>query len=153
MELSPAQVIDLWFHYEEIAMHFNELTLQYRLQVMGGVGAIGAVAAFLTQGGEDEERRYFIRWVVAFVLFFLILAAAILDLFYYKRLLHGAVAAIIELEETHPPINMSTHIRAAVDGWGAVAIHIWYGAILLPVAAFGTRSYRRYKGFHKNKNG
>ena len=57
MELEPDQVIALWFHYEKIAMHFNQLIIQYRLQLMGGAGAIGAVAAFLIQSRDHEERR------------------------------------------------------------------------------------------------
>jgi hypothetical protein len=34
----PPNVIDLWFHYEQVAMHFNELIMQYRLQLMGARG-------------------------------------------------------------------------------------------------------------------
>lgn len=152
MEPTPAQV-DLWFHYEEIAMHFNELIMQYRLQLMGGVGALGIVAAFLTQSKDDEERRYFMRAVVSFVLLILIFAAAILDLSYYNRLLHGAVIALLEFEKAHPSINMSTHIEDAVWGDGTLPIVLWYGAILGPVAWFFCRSYRKYTDLRNHPNG
>ena len=149
MELEPDQVIALWFHYEEIAMHFNQLIIQYRLQLMGGAGAIGAVAVFLIQSKDDEERRYLMRWVVSFIMFFLLLAAAILDILYYNKLLLGAVKALLEFEKAHPPINMSTLIHDEVAGFDTMAILIWYAAILVPVAGFGLRSYWKYKSFHK----
>ena len=43
------EVIKLWFHYEQIAMHFNDLIIQYRLQLMGGAGAIGTFYFFLVR--------------------------------------------------------------------------------------------------------
>lgn len=151
MELEPDQVIALWFHYEEIAMHFNQLIIQYRLQLMGGAGAIGAVAAFLIQSRDHEERRYLMRSLVSFVMFFLLFAAAILDIAYYNKLLLGAVNALLEFEKAHPPINMSTLIHAEVEGFGTTAVLIWYAAILLPVAGFGLRSYWKYRNFPKSE--
>ncbi|MCH9011293.1 MAG: hypothetical protein IIC21_11760 [Chloroflexi bacterium] len=151
MELEPAQVIELWFHYEEIAMHFNQLIIQYRLQLMGGAGAIGAVAVFLIQSKDDEERRYLMRSVVSFIMFFLLLAAAFLDIFYYNKLLLGAVNALLEFEKAHPPINMSTLIHDEVEGFDTITIWVWYAAILVPVAGFGLRSYWRYKSFQKSE--
>ena len=35
-ELDP-EVIKLWYHYEEVAMHFNGLIMQFRIQVMAGL--------------------------------------------------------------------------------------------------------------------
>ncbi|MCH8287088.1 hypothetical protein IIB79_11275 [candidate division KSB1 bacterium] len=77
MELTPAQV-DLWFHYEEIAMHFNELLIQYRLQLMGGTGAIVTVAAYLILGKEKVAHRNRMLWLISFLMFILLIAAAFL---------------------------------------------------------------------------
>ncbi len=95
MELTNEQIVDLWFHYEEIAMHFNELIIQYRLQLMGGAGAIGAISSYLIGSKvEDPQQHRWLRFLVSFMLLVLITAAAALDLFYYNRLLLASVEVI-----------------------------------------------------------
>ncbi len=141
MELTSAQV-DLWFHYEEIAMHFNELIIQYRLQLMGGTGAIGAVAAYLILGKEDVVLRSSLRVLFSCLMLILLVAAAFLDLFYYNKLLDGAVVALLEFEKNHPEINMSTYIHAEVQNWAKPAIWLWYAAIIVPLGIFAGFSFR-----------
>ncbi len=136
MELTPDQQIELWFHYEEIAMHFNGLIIQYRLQLMGGVGAIGAVAGYLIAEKTDAVNRPGLRLVVSTTLLVLVSAAAFLDISYYNQLLVGAVDALLEFEKNNRNINMSTRIDQAVPGWPWPVIHIWYAAILVPLASF-----------------
>jgi hypothetical protein len=122
--------IQLWYHYEEIAMHFNTLIMQYRLQVMGGFGAIGAVSSYLIGGKvEDEGRRAWLRLTISAGLWCLLAAAAALDVFYYKRLLRGAVDELLEFERVHAGIRMSTRIDAVV-GPGRDTIHWVYGSLL-----------------------
>jgi hypothetical protein len=113
-ELSSS-VIELWYHYEQVAMHFNELIMQYRLQLMGGLGTIGALSGYLIGGKvKDQQKRNWLRALVSTGLLMLLVAAASLDLFYYDQLLQGAVDALVELESKNPPINLSTLIEKKV---------------------------------------
>src|SRR5205085_5711681 len=97
MAVPDPGTVALWWHYEELAMHFNGLIMQFRLQVIGGAGAIGTIAGYLINSGkvEDEKHRERLRAVVAGGLWVLILSAAMLDVFYYRQLLEGAVRAIV----------------------------------------------------------
>src|SRR5205814_8813176 len=115
MAVPSSDTIALWWHYEELAMHFNGLIMQFRLQVLGGAGAIGTLAAYLINSGEidDEKKRERLSAVVAGGLALLILSAALLDVFYYRQLLEGAVNAIVDFEQQHPEIQMSTEIKRA----------------------------------------
>ncbi len=143
------QAMELWFHYEEIAMHFNELIIQYRLQLMGGIGAIGAVSGYLIGSKVDDEgMRHKLRAFVATGLFILFIAAAVLDIFYYNELLRGAVAAIIELESNYPELNLSTTIKNQFDenfisaSW---RIYIAYLLVMIPLAVFMVWSWANFK--------
>jgi uncharacterized membrane protein YfcA len=156
------KVIDLWWHYEEIAMHFNQLIIQYRLQLMGGAGAIGALASyFIGSHVQKAERRHVIRAYVATVIFVLLLAAAILDVCYYNELLLGAVDALKSFEGQHPEIYMSTRIDSRFANRGISVIFSVYGLILIPLALFTIWSWCVFlqerngvaKGKRKTKNG
>ena len=135
MDLTDAEIA-LWFHYEELAMHFNQLIIQYRLQLMGGVGAIGAIAAYLINAKAPLYAQRRLRLIVSMLLFFLVLAAGVLDFFYYHQLLEGAVEAILELEAKTQHINISTRIHERVKDWTTPVILSWYGAILLPLLTY-----------------
>ena len=64
-------------------MHFNDLLMQYRLQLLGGAGAIGTLATYLIGGKVDpDERRHWLRFLVSAGLLVLGAAAASLDVFY-----------------------------------------------------------------------
>ena len=145
MPAPTPDIIALWYHYEEIAMHFNGLIIQFRLQLIGGVGAIGAAATYLIGGKvEDAIQRDWLRTVVAGGLFVLILAAALLDLFYYHQLLRGAVDALLDFERSHPEIQMSTRIEARV-GWGRNIVWVVYGLMLFVLGAFTAWSWCEYR--------
>ncbi|MBK7134757.1 MAG: hypothetical protein IPH73_00520 [Rhodocyclales bacterium] len=132
--------IELWYHYEEIAMHFNQLILQYRLQLMGGAGAIGAISSYLIGANvSDIGKRYWLRFLIASGLFVILCAAAALDVLYYNELLQGAVDALIEYERLHPGINMSTYIEkrfSAYPAGGRMPIYLTYGILLVPLFLF-----------------
>lgn len=67
-------------------MHFNNLLMQYRLQLLGGTGALGTVAAYVIGAKvKPDERRHWLRCLVADGLLVLIAATASLDVFYYDR--------------------------------------------------------------------
>jgi len=127
----------LWWHYEELAMHFNGLIMQFRLQVLGGAGAIGTLAGYLINSGKVEglKKPNRLRAVVASGLWVLILAAAMLDVFYYRQLLKGAVQAILDFEREHPEIQMSTQIERTV-GQGKYVIFCAYGILISVLGIF-----------------
>lgn len=131
MPVPPSDsTVALWYHYEEIAMHFNQLIMQFRLQVIAGAGAIGTAASYLI--GEKVKKPIDQDWLRATIssgLWVLILCAAILDLSYYNELLRGAVDALIDFEKAHPDIQMSTKIKARV-GAGEYAVWWAYGLLL-----------------------
>jgi hypothetical protein len=136
--------VDLWFRYEEIAMHFNTLLMQYRLQLMGGIGAIGTAASVLIAYSLTEEKAHArVRALVSGGMLVLIASAAALDVFYYNRLLAGAVAALLRFEKEHPELYMSTAIEAWTSG-GSDLIHWVYGVILALLAAFVAWAWCRY---------
>jgi hypothetical protein len=150
--MEPKDTLELWFRYEEIAMHFNNLLMQFRLQLMGGAGAIGTVASYLIGAKvTDAAERARLQVVVLAGLFVLIAAAASLDVFYYDRLLRGAVAALLEFEAKHPDIQMSTRIEEAV-GRGKSVAHFAYGAILLLLLVVTTWSWARLRHGVASKN-
>jgi heme exporter protein CcmD len=142
----PSNVVDLWYHYEEVAMHFNQLIIEYRLRLMGGVGAVGAVSSYLIGGTvKDPMRRNWLRALVSSGLLVLFVAAACLDLFYYNALLEGAVDALLDFEAKHPPLNMSTSIANRVAYRGLIPIWTAYGLIFVCLASFTIWSWVRYR--------
>jgi len=112
---------ELWKHYENIAVHFNDLILRLRVQALGGVAAVAALASFLMK----EHPTGLIGWQVLTVAFAVLLvfwiALWLLDRLYYNRLLLGAIDAILEIEsasqkgEFITSLNLSTKIKAAVE--------------------------------------
>jgi purine-cytosine permease-like protein len=111
----------LWEKYEEIAMHFNDLLMRIRMQSLAGITALSTLIGLFGGAASDDA---FANWLIATALFgamlFVWLAIFCLDYFYYSRLLNGAVAAILALEERTQQslrieqIDLSTHIDECV---------------------------------------
>ena len=147
------QSMELWYHYEEIAMHFNQLIIQYRLHLMGGVGVIGALSGYLIGSKvESSDMRHKLRALISTGLLILFIAAAFLDLCYYNELLRGAVKALIQFESEHPEMYMSTYIKAQFNGSASLRIYITYALVFLPLLVFTIWSWCTYKK-EKIKNG
>ena len=145
MAPDPISVLEQWYRYEEIAMHFNNLIMQFRLQLLGGAGLIGTIASYLIGGKvKPDLQRHWITCVVSAGLFVLLAATASLDVFYYNRLLTGAVRALLEFEAKHPEIQMSTRIEDIV-GPGKYTIWWSYAMVLAALGAFGVWSFVRYR--------
>jgi hypothetical protein len=144
MAVPNSDTVALWWHYEELAMHFTGLIMQFRVQVLGGAGAIGVFAGYLINSHQikQEHLRERLRAVVAVGLWVLILAAAVWDLFYYRLLLEGAVKAIIDLERKYPDIQISTEIERAV-GRGKWVIFPVYALLLVTLGIFAFRSWNK----------
>jgi hypothetical protein len=92
-------LFSIWQEYEQVAMHFNDLLIRLRTQALGGVAALAALAGVMVRGDLGPTLRWSVL-VCAFLLLILFWVAVwILDMRYYNRLLHGAVQALLEIEE------------------------------------------------------
>jgi hypothetical protein len=145
MPVPNKDFVDLWYRYEEIAMHFNSLLIQFRLQLLGGIGAIGTVGGYLVGSKtQDRKEQAQLRLLVSAALLLLVVAAATIDLFYYNRLLRGAVDVIIDLEKKTNSLYMSRHIEDRVAG-GEWAIWWCYVLIVTVLSGFTWWSWGRYR--------
>jgi hypothetical protein len=105
-----------WLEYEKIAMHFNDLLIRFRLQAVGGLAAVGAIAGVMVSDKGSTQSRYQVAAVTFALLAIAWVALAALDIFYYRLLLRGAVETIRSLEETFPPgYRMSKTIDRFAD--------------------------------------
>lgn len=115
-------IFEVWKEYERIAMHFNELIIQLRVRALGGIAAISALVGFLSKGDTPEDFRWGIFAAVFGVLVVVWIAIIFLDIFYYDRLLNGAVSAIFYIEEESKTktkikmLNLSHLIEESVRG-------------------------------------
>lgn len=115
-------VKDLWDKYENIAMHFNDLLIKLRTQALGAVAVISTFVGIFSRSEIDNVVNWGLAAAVFFFLCIFWIAIWILDVFYYNRLLLGAVDAIIALEQTSKhktrirEIDISTKIERAVAG-------------------------------------
>jgi hypothetical protein len=91
--------IALWAKYEDIAMHFNDLIMRWRLQAMGGLGALITIGGFVVKDPLNPTLRYRGMLILSATLAFAWVAVALIDLFYYQKLLKGAVTALLDLEK------------------------------------------------------
>ena len=90
-ELSTEQrghLHDAWKVSEDVAMHFNNLLLGFRLKAIGGI-AVGAVVGIGLKVGELANPVVVLSLFVGLAVIWLLVWAA--DFFYYYRLLAGAV--------------------------------------------------------------
>lgn len=125
---------DLWWKYEQVAMHFNQLIIQLRVQALGGLVAASAlVGGFLVKGVEQADRRAF-RQTAFTLLTVAWVAIAVLDLAYYQLLLRGAVNALLKIEKGCP-FQLSTEIDEIAIGPGTfwTSPSTWY--YLVPFGA------------------
>ena len=90
---------DLWEKYEQIAMHFNDLIMRLRTQALAAVAAISVVAGIFGKIGADPKLSWELTAFVFSLLSVFWIAIWIIDVFYYNKLLIGAVGAIVDLEK------------------------------------------------------
>lgn len=115
-------IFEVWNKYENIAMHFNDLLIKLRTQALGGVAAIATIVAVVSKNGPDSSFNWAIMAGVFFFLSVFWIAVWVLDFKYYNRLLHGAVDAILEIEELSKSqshiigLSLSRKIEDAVTG-------------------------------------
>lgn len=112
------EIFQLWKEYEQVAMHFNGLLIKLRAQALAGVAGISAVTSLFAKNTIDASPNWEVIVFVIGSLSLFWVAIAILDLFYYNRLLWGSVKAILKIEEISKlgksyisSIELSTIIR------------------------------------------
>jgi hypothetical protein len=143
IENDKPRLFEVWAKYEDIAMHFNDLIIRVRFQALAGVAALAVGSGFILERISDEPTRWMLMTVLFVVLALLWIALAVLDFFYYNRLLLGTVDAILKLEEaskqmtTVDQLELSTLIKREVEEplcrwrkslWGPL---LFYSIVLL----------------------
>ena len=114
-----ARLIRLWSKAEDVAMHFNELILNFRVRALGavtvGAGLFGSI--LLTRDAPAPRVNYFIFAGAMFFLAVIWASLVAIDHGYYVRLLRGAVIEAIRLEQASPgTIRLSHAIEGAIIG-------------------------------------
>jgi hypothetical protein len=149
-------IFSVWKEYESGAMHFNDLLIRLRTQALGGTAALAALAAVMVRGDLAPA----LRWSVlagAFLLLMLFWTAVwILDMRYYNRLLHGAVKALLEIEQLSkqdqpaPVLALSTRIEETVERGIHLSVEgrATFGGARLPLWLFyGSVGFGLFIGF------
>jgi hypothetical protein len=123
-----------WSKYEDIAMHFNDLLMRWRLQAMGGLATLVTVAGFVVGDVESFQLRYSGMMILSITFTVVWIGMATIDLCYYRRLLRGAVEAILALEgDSKNEIGLSTKVEALAKKGGDRAPWFFYTCGLLPL--------------------
>jgi hypothetical protein len=93
---STAEELQLqaWEKHQDVAMHFNELIMRWRLQAIGGLAGFVTLAGFVVGDTTSLHVRYRAMLILTTVIAFAWLAVGAIDLFYYSRLLQGAVVPL-----------------------------------------------------------
>ena len=128
-----SDVLELWKKYEDVAMHFNDLLMRWRLQAMGGLAGLVTLAGFVVGDAATLDARYRAMLILSGVLTFGWVGVALIDLFYYRRLLRGAVNALLAIEKSHPTITLSTAIENEAATASVVTPWIFYLCGLIPL--------------------
>jgi hypothetical protein len=110
----------LWAKSQDIAMQFNDLIMRWRLQAIGGLATLVTITGFVVGDATTIVVRYRAMLILTSLLSCVWAGVACIDLFYYSRLLDGAVDAIIEQERKSATIKVSTTIvKDARRAWRA----------------------------------
>jgi hypothetical protein len=124
----------LWSKYEDVAMHFNELIMRWRLQAIGGLAGLLTLAGFVVGDADTLHVRYRAMLIFSGMLSFGWIGVACIDLFYYRRLLQGAVDAILDLERrTDGRITLSLQIENRAQAGATVMPSLFYVLGLIPL--------------------
>jgi len=120
------QLVELWKKYEDVAMHFNDLIMRWRLQAIGGLAGLVTLAGFVVGDAGTLVVRYRAMLILSSVLICAWTGVALIDLLYYRRLLHGAVKALLALEAANPQIALSTSIEHEASCASKVTPWVFY---------------------------
>lgn len=123
----------VWEKSEDVAIHFNDLIMRWRLQAVGGLAAITTLAGFVVGDADTFRDRYKAMLMLSLFLACAWVGVAVLDLFYYRLLLLGSVRSIRKLEDQLPHIQLSTDIDLVAGKGAKVAPWIFYALGLFPL--------------------
>jgi hypothetical protein len=129
----PREAIDVWQKYEDVAMHFNDLMMRWRLQAIGGLATVTTLAGAVVSQVSDDANRYWAMLLLSLLLLFGWVGIAVIDLWYYRSLLRGAVQSLVDIEREIPGVSLSTDIEGEAKRAGKIAPHIFYGCALIPL--------------------
>jgi hypothetical protein len=135
------QVFATWCKYEDIAVHFNELMMRWRLQAIGGLLTLVTLAGFVVGDAPSDEARYRAMLILSATLGMAWMGVALIDLCYYRKLLAGAVDAIIDLEVATTDLRLSQTIDARTKPagrWLPLVFYLCSGLPLLGIALYAT---------------
>jgi hypothetical protein len=113
-EKEETQYFRYWSRCEDVTMHFNELSIKFRLQAISGLAVTGAIAGALVKTSDASSWILLGGGLALLAVFWL--AAAWIDFFYYGRLLRGAIEELQRVEAlsgSGDGINLSTSIESA----------------------------------------
>lgn len=128
-----SSALDLWKKYEDVAMHFNDLIMRWRLQAIGGLATLVTVAGFVVGDAASLSVRYRAMFLLASMLAFVWIGVACIDLFYYRKLLTGAVESILDLEKSTPAVQLSTKIEQHAERAAQWVPWVFYIAGFIPL--------------------
>lgn len=128
--------LELWKKYQDIAVHFNDLIMRWRLQAIGGLATLVTVSGFVVDT-DDLIVRYRAMLILSGMLASVWIGVAAIDLFYYRNLLKGAVDSLLALEKEHPTIRLSTDIENAASMGARWMPVLFYLAGLAPLIGVG----------------
>ena len=127
-----AETREIWSKFEDVAMHFNDLLMKWRLQAIGGLAALVTLAGSVVGKIPDHDQRYWGMILLATTFLCVWSGLAVLDLCYYRKLLAGAVEDLLALEsQIH--IKMSTTIERHAQKGGKFAPVVFYAFGALPL--------------------
>lgn len=108
-----------WAKAEDVAVHFNELIMNFRLKAVGALTlAAGLVGTVLLNKGDSPppQINYYSFALAMWFLAIVWVAILCLDLFYYHRLLLGAVEEAIRIEKVlGERCQLSTLIKRSAE--------------------------------------
>jgi len=127
---------EVWSKSEDVAIHFNDLIMRWRLQAVGGLAALTALAGFVVGDADTLRARYRGMVMLSALLASGWVGVAVLDLFYYRKLLTGAVSTLIDLEKKMPDVQLSTEIERQARNGARWAPWAFYVLGVLPLLGF-----------------
>lgn len=150
-------IVDLWKKYEDIAMHFNGLIMQCRVQALGAVALIATVSGVIANRKGDDIIRHRDMLFVCTLMLFAWLGIAAIDFLYYQKLLTGSVCAICQLENSSKTIRASLIIEEIAGGSAHKGAFYFYAGVTMAlwsfVNYFGWRLTTNYARFQRRTAG
>jgi len=134
VSLDP-QLFEVWKKYEDIAVHFNDLIMRWRLQAMGGMATLVTLGGFVASDATTRTVGFRAVFILSGMLTCAWMGVGFIDLFYYRKLLKVAVAGILKLENNNPSIDLSTRIEDEAKWGGTFAPWVFYLLGLAPLIA------------------